>query len=96
MDSHSHNHSVGNGGARNIGRWVFWGFALIGGYFLFTEHRAHMFGILPYLLVLACPLMHLFHHGGHGHHHGGAQPGDVPGEKRNSNSNSSAPSHLDL
>jgi hypothetical protein len=25
---------------------------------------------LPYLLILACPLMHLFHHhGGHGHQH---------------------------
>lgn len=35
-----------------------------------TEHRAHVFGFLPYLLILACPLMHLFHggHGGHGRH----------------------------
>ena len=39
-------------------------------FFLFTEHRAHLFGVLPYLLLLACPLMHLFH-GGHGGHHGG-------------------------
>jgi hypothetical protein len=46
-------------------------FALIAGFFLFTEHRAHVFGILPYLLVFACPLMHLFHgHGGHGGHRG--------------------------
>lgn len=30
-------------------------------FFLFTEHRAHLFGFLPYLLILACPLMHLFH-----------------------------------
>ena len=36
------------------------------GFFLFTEHRAHLFGALPYLLLLACPLLHLFMHGGHG------------------------------
>ncbi|MBC7860832.1 MAG: DUF2933 domain-containing protein [Burkholderiaceae bacterium] len=63
MDAHSDNHNKGG-----AGRWVFWGFALVAAYFLFTEHRAHLFGVLPYLLVLACPLMHLFHrHGGHGH-----------------------------
>lgn len=44
------------------------GFLAIAGFFLFTEHRAHLFGFLPYLLLLACPLMHLFHHGGHGNH----------------------------
>ena len=39
--------------------------------FLLTEHTAHVFGALPYLLILACPLMHLFHgHGGHAHRHG--------------------------
>jgi hypothetical protein len=81
MDAHSHDRNDGKGGARNIGRWVFWGFALIAGYFLVTEHRAHLFGILPFLLVLACPLMHLFHHRGHSHH-GGAQPGDAGAQKR--------------
>ena len=43
--------------------------ALVGGFFLYTEHRAHLFGVLPFLLLLACPLMHVFMH--HGHHHGG-------------------------
>ncbi len=56
------------------GRWVFYGFLAIAGFLLFTEHRAHVLGILPYLLLLACPLMHLFHHGHggggqHTHHH---------------------------
>lgn len=50
--------------------WVFIGFVLVAGFFLFTEHRAHVLGALPYLLLLACPLMHLFMHHGHGHHHG--------------------------
>jgi hypothetical protein len=36
------------------------------GFYLLTEHRAHVFGVLPYLLIAACPLMHLFMHHGHG------------------------------
>jgi hypothetical protein len=39
-------------------------------------------GMLPYLLFLACPLMHLFHHHGHGGHHGGGR--DQAGTDRNS------------
>jgi len=41
----------------------------VGGFLLFTEHRAHVPGFLPFAFLLACPLMHLFMH--HGHHHGG-------------------------
>lgn len=41
----------------------------IAGYFLVTEHLAHVVGALPYLLLLACPLMHVFMHRGHGGHH---------------------------
>jgi hypothetical protein len=48
---------------------VFAGFAIVAGAFLFTEHRAHVLGLLVWLPLLACPLMHLFMHGGH-HHHG--------------------------
>ena len=46
-------------------------FLAIAAFFLFTEHRAHLFGVLPYLLLLACPLLHLFMHRGHGSHGGG-------------------------
>lgn len=77
MDAHSRNHDQER--ARKIGRWAFWGFALIAGYFLYTEHRAHLFSALPFLLLAACPLMHLFHHHG-GHHHGNA--GDDGGQDR--------------
>lgn len=50
-------------------------------FFLLLEHRAHVYGALPYLLLLACPLMHFFH--GHGkdgnkhrdHQHGQDQKG---------------------
>lgn len=38
-------------------------------YFLLMEHREHVVSYLPYLLVLACPLMHLFMHGSHRKHH---------------------------
>lgn len=48
------------------GKLAFIGFAAVAAFFLWTEHRAHLLGLLPYLLFLACPLMHLFHHRGHG------------------------------
>ena len=41
-------------------------FLTIIGFFLFTEHRAHLLGILPYLVLLACPFMHFSMHRGHG------------------------------
>ena len=46
-------------------------FAAVAAYFLLSEHRAHFLGALPYLLILACPLMHVFMHGGHGDHANG-------------------------
>ena len=61
-------------------------FGAVAAYFLLSEHRAHFLGALPYLLLLACPLMHLFMHqghGGHGRHHclGNTQAGpDKPGQ----------------
>jgi hypothetical protein len=47
-------------------RVVLIGFLLVTGYFLLTEHRAHIIPFLPYLLLAACPLMHVFMHHGHG------------------------------
>lgn len=46
--------------------WVMLGFIAIIGFFLITEHRAHLYGALPYVILLACPIMHLFMHRGHG------------------------------
>ena len=42
------------------------GFLAIAGFYLVTEHTAHLWGYLPYGLLLLCPLLHLFMHGGHG------------------------------
>jgi hypothetical protein len=40
-------------------------------FYVLREHWSHALGALPYLLLLACPLLHLFHghgwHGGQGH-----------------------------
>lgn len=60
-------------------RLVFFVFAMIALYFLLTQHRAHLISALPYLLLAACPLMHVFHHhGGHGHHHGNKDDAEAP------------------
>ncbi len=38
-------------------------------YFLLMEHRQHVVEFLPFLIILLCPLMHIFMHGSHGHGH---------------------------
>lgn len=43
-------------------------FLAIAGFYLITEHKAHFFGFLPFLILLACPLLHVFMHRGHGGH----------------------------
>jgi hypothetical protein len=48
-----------------------WVLIAIIGFFLVTEHQAHLFGILPWLFLLACPVIHLFMHRGHHHRDGG-------------------------
>ena len=70
--------------------WVLIGFIAIAAYLLITEHRAHLSGLLyylPFLFLLACPLMHLFMHGGHGSHgdkssHGTPQGAQDHGDER--------------
>ncbi len=63
-------------GAKASGFWrtrYALGFLMLGAiaaYLLLSEHRAHFVGALPLLLLLACPLMHVFMHGGHGGHGG--------------------------
>lgn len=61
----------------------------VAGYFLLTEHLAHVVGALPFLLLLACPLMHVFMHrghGSHGHHHGENEQTSGPGKSDQPNS----------
>jgi Protein of unknown function (DUF2933) len=65
-----------NAGSALPGHSRYWGgvaiLMMIAAFFLWTEHRAHVLGVLPYLIFLACPLIHFFmhrRHGGHGGHH---------------------------
>ncbi len=37
-------------------------------FYLITEHKAHLYGALPYILFGVFILSHLFMHGGHGGH----------------------------
>ena len=40
----------------------------IAAFFVLREHWNHVLGLGSYLLLLLCPLMHLFGHGHHRHH----------------------------
>ena len=63
------------------GRWAFYAFGVIAGAYLIVEHRAHLTGALPFLIILACPLLHMLMHGGHGGHgrHGERRERGDPG-----------------
>tara|TARA_R110002110_G_scaffold12718_3_gene60887 strand:+ start:49574 stop:49834 length:261 start_codon:yes stop_codon:yes gene_type:complete len=47
-------------------------------FFLFAEHRVHIFQSLPFFLILLCPLMHFFMHRGHNHDAGGEHEMTAP------------------
>lgn len=47
---------------------------LIAGFYLVNEHTAHVFDVLPYGLLLLCPVLHLFMHAGHGRKGDGGTP----------------------
>lgn len=36
------------------------------GFLVVTDYREHVFGLFPYLLLLACPFIHFIMHRGHG------------------------------
>ena len=70
VQDHSHHQEHAQEGSflKSRAGLVLIGFLVIAGALLFTEHRAHVLGLLIWLPLLACPLMHVFMHGGHGHH----------------------------
>jgi hypothetical protein len=57
-------------------------FLAVAVFFLWQDHRMHLLGVLPWLLLLACPLMHFFMHRGHRSHHHDQTPrsGGKPAE----------------
>ena len=44
---------------------TFWILLAIAAFLLFAEHRAHVLGISFFVLLVACPLLHIFMHSGH-------------------------------
>jgi len=70
----NHHHAPQPGGIGSFLRsrtgLVLIAFLAIATFYLVTEHTAHFFGLLPYGLLLLCPILHLFMHGGHGGHGG--------------------------
>lgn len=46
------------------------GLALGGGFLLVDQFQSQLGSFLPYLILLLCPLMHVFLHRGHGGHGG--------------------------
>ena len=58
MTTTQHEHGA-ECGRQTSWMWILAAFAFMGGALLWQDHRAHMLGILPYLLLLACPVMHL-------------------------------------
>ena len=50
----------------------------LAGLYLVVTHSTHVLGVLPYVVLLACPLMHFPHRGHGGKHssHGGTPPID--------------------
>jgi hypothetical protein len=64
----------------------FWLLLASAAFYLVTEHRAHIaLGLpyLPFLILVACPLIHVFGHGGHGGYggHGGHSQHQSPDPK---------------
>ena len=58
-------------------RPVYWllvcAFVAIAVFYVWNDHRSHLWGALPYVLLLACPFMHMLmhrHHGESGASHG--------------------------
>ncbi len=54
--------------AKNLSskRLALFGLAGAAAYFSLVEHREHVLVWLPYLILLACPLMHIMMHRRHG------------------------------
>lgn len=88
---HSHNHDEHNDGS--VKGWLFSPTGLVTvcvlailGFLVYEGHGAHLLGYAPYLLILACPLIHIFmHHGHRNHHHHNNKESSSEGANENKN-----------
>lgn len=81
MDTHKHHHEMNQNQKSWLSRhrWMSYGALVVIAYYLLTEHRQHIFAYLPFLFLAACPLMHVFMHGGH---HRNQEQGNKQEEKK--------------
>jgi hypothetical protein len=49
-------------GYRRRLRWAVVVFLAMGVFLLWQEHRAHLWAVLPWVLLLACPVVHFLRH----------------------------------
>ena len=61
-----------------INQWLLWIGLAAAVAWMFYRHNAHLLQLLPFLFILACPLMHIFGHGGRGGHGGHVGHGNAP------------------
>jgi hypothetical protein len=75
---HTHRHSVRSPLSTRV-KWFVTAILVVAAYFVWTEYKGGGAQLLPYLLLLACPLMHLFHrgHGVHTQHREGRATADT-------------------
>ena len=64
---------------KRLARWLLWAFIVMSAALLIAQHREHLGAALPFLILLACPLLHVFMHRGHGQH--GRQGSERDGER---------------
>lgn len=93
-----HNNYLGDETSRQQSGWpwanvAFIAFLAIAIFYLITEHTAHLWGYLPFLLLLACPLLHFFMHSDHGGHSGGLDDKSPQSNQPVENPPSSTTSH---
>ena len=53
-----------------VNQWLLWAGLAAATAWLVVRHGAHLLEVAPFLIILVCPLMHVFGHGGHGGHGG--------------------------
>ena len=68
--THRHPESAGRRDWSRINQWLLWLGLAAAVALLYFGHGAHLLQLAPFLILLACPLMHVLGHGGHGGHSG--------------------------
>ena len=70
MSTHHLSNPDGASNWSRINQWLLWIGLAAAVAWLFYGHGEHLLRLSPFLIMLACPLMHVFGHGGHGGHGG--------------------------